>query len=173
MALSATNSIEASMAPKIPPRVYIETSIVSYLTARSTRDLIAAARQELTRTWWGVRRGEFDLVSSQLVLREAGRGDPEAAALRLQALAGVRLLDITDRAIQLAESIIAAALVPAAAADDALHVAIAVDQGVEFLLTWNCRHIANATIWKALSEHCATRGLAVPNICTPDMLIGE
>ncbi|NLS94815.1 MAG: type II toxin-antitoxin system VapC family toxin [Planctomycetaceae bacterium] len=149
--------------------IYIETSIIGYLTARSRDRLIFAGRQELTRQWWRERRHLYDLVTSQLVIDEAGRGDPEAAAERLAYLEDVELLDSSDlRIVALAETLLQESLLPENARSDALHVATAAVHRVEYLLTWNCRHIANADqlpkIYRCLSE----LGYGPPLIVTPD-----
>lgn len=126
--------------------VYVETSIIGYLTARSSSDVVFQARQELTRRWWQQRREEYEIYVSQLVLDEAGAGDPTAAADRLQLLEGFPLVDESAEADRLADVLIARHLLPAKAAADAQHVALAAAAGVDYLLTWNCRHIANADL---------------------------
>jgi predicted nucleic acid-binding protein len=126
------------------PRVYIETTVVSYLTARGSRDLIVAAHQELTQEWWQRRRGEFELYCSQLVIQEASGGHKEAAQRRLQTLQSLSVLEINDAANELARHLAKAAAIPRKATEDALHIALATVHGMDYLLTWNCKHIANA-----------------------------
>lgn len=124
--------------------VYLETTIPSYLTAWPSRDLVIAAHQQVTRDWWEARRRNFELRISQFVLDEASSGDESASEARLQSLDGIPLLDVTESARELAEQILRAGAVPSKAALDAGHIAVAAVHGVDFLLTWNCRHIANA-----------------------------
>jgi hypothetical protein len=148
------------------PRLYIETTIVSYLTARPSRDLVQAAHQQVTREWWA-SRDDFTLFISQFVLDEAGAGDGDAAARRLDALRGATLLDITEEAILLASNLVVGGGLPAKARVDALHVAMAAVHGMDFLLTWNCKHIANAATRERIEELCRVDGFEPPVICTP------
>lgn len=147
------------------PRTYVETSIVSYLTARPSRDLVLAAHQQVTRDWWASRE-RFDLFVSQFVFDEAAAGDPEAAAKRLTVLGETAVLDVTTEVIALAEDLTGAGGLPSEARVDALHVAIAAVHGMD-LLTWNCRHIANATLRGTIEERCRAAGFEPPAICTP------
>jgi predicted nucleic acid-binding protein len=126
-------------------RIYLETSVVSYLAARPSRDMVIAAHQQLTRDWWD-RRFEFELFVADPVLEEASRGDLEAAQRRLAFLEGIPVLTAHPDALGLARSFLAEAALPSNAAIDALHVALAAVHGMDFLLTWNCTHIANARI---------------------------
>ncbi len=147
-------------------KAYVETSIVSYLTARQSRDLVLAAHQQVTRDWWA-NRAAFELFASQFVLDEAAAGDAAAASDRLAALAEAAILEVTDEAIALAEQLIAGGGLPAQARVDALHVATAAVHGMDFLLTWNCTHIANATLRGKIEELCREAGFEPPIICTP------
>jgi len=151
-------------------RVYIETTVVSYLTARPSRDLIIAAHQQITRDWWDLRRGDFELCASQLVLQEAGAGDPDAAQERLAVVKTMVMLDTTESAIALAEELVRAGALPPKAADDALHIAVAAVQSVPYLLTWNCRHMANATMRPLIEAVCVQKGYKAPILCTPEEL---
>jgi predicted nucleic acid-binding protein len=150
----------------VKPKVYIETSVVSYLTARPSRDLVRAAHQQVTRDWWETR-GSFDLFTSQFVHDEATAGDEGAAASRFDALQVAVLLEITDDAILLAERLVAGGGLPPSARVDALHVAIAAVHGIDFLLTWNCRHLANASLRGRIEDLCRAAGFEPPLICTP------
>jgi hypothetical protein len=153
--------------------VYIETSIVGYLTARSRDAVIFQARQELTRDWWHNRRLDYDLVVSELVLDEAGRGDEEAAAERLRLLAGIPILCTEDPRIDaVADELFAAHLLPEKARSDAMHVAIATVHAVEYLLTWNCKHIANANILPRVYRLLTDMGYFPPLIVTPEEFSG-
>jgi hypothetical protein len=138
--------------------VYIETTVVSYLTARPTNDVVMRGHQVLTQGWWANDRPAFDLCTSELVLTEAGRGDPVAAAQRLAAIAGIRQLPITETAIDLANSIAVAISLPVRAQADALHAAVAAVHGIEFLLTWNCRHLANGLFAPTIERTCSAAG---------------
>jgi hypothetical protein len=153
------------------PTVYLETTVVSYLVARPSRDLVIAAHQQLTREWWDTRRGDFDLFVSQAVIREVSAGDPQYASLRLNALSGVPLLEITHEALELAAALIRGGAVPAKAADDALHIATAAYHEADYLLTWNARHIANAQARRAVANVCLTHGYEMPVICNPGELM--
>jgi hypothetical protein len=153
------------------PKIYLETTIPSYLTARPSRDLVTAAHQQITREWWDTRRHTFDLFVSQMVLDEASAGDPEAAAWRLAVLAPLPLLNPRAEGADLAQALLEQVLLPLGAAADALHIAIAVVNGMDYLLTWHCTHIANAALRSPIEAVCRRTGFAVPIICTPDELL--
>lgn len=152
------------------PRTYIETTIVSYLTARMSRDLVRAGEQEITREWWD-RRATFDLYVSQLVLEEAAGGDPDAAKRRLVALQDLQLLQTSDEAIELGRFLLAAGSLPAKAGADALHIAVAAVHGMHYLLSWNCAHIANAMTRRKIESACRRAGYDPPMLCTPRELM--
>jgi hypothetical protein len=152
-------------------RVYIETTFVSYLTARPSRDLIVAGHQQITHDWWETHRGDFELCVSQLVFQEAGVGDPQAAQERMELLAIMTLLEIKEAAISLAEELVRAGALPAKAGNDALHIAVAAIHRVPYLLTWNCRHMANATMRAQIESVCASKGFKAPIICTPEEMM--
>ncbi|MGH7171983.1 MAG: type II toxin-antitoxin system VapC family toxin [Gemmataceae bacterium] len=155
------------------PRVYLETTIPSYLTAWPSRDLVRAAHQQITRDWWHRRRAAFELYISQVVLRECQAGDATAAAERLKILQDLPLLEQTEEATRLAQALVDRVPLPERAAVDALHVAIAAVHGVDYLLTWNCTHIANATLRDPIESVCRENGYEPPAICTPDELLAE
>lgn len=152
------------------PRVYIETTIVSYLTSRPAHDVLLRGRQLLTREWWDRRHADFRLVASSLVILEAGRGDAGAAKTRLDVVQALDLLELDDRARVLAHTLVSPGAIPAKAADDALHIALCAVHAVPYLLTWNFRHIANAEIRLKLGYLCASSGYQLPVICTPEEL---
>lgn len=153
--------------------VYIETSIVGYLTARSRDDVIFQARQKLTQSWWKSSRDDYELVASQLVLDECGAGDADAAAERMELLIGIPLLAASDPQVDsLADALLAADLLPEKARSDAAHVAIATVHRVDYLMTWNCKHIANAATLPAVYHLLAGRGYARPLIVTPEEFSG-
>jgi predicted nucleic acid-binding protein len=153
--------------------VYIETSILGYLTARSTRNLIFAANIEVTKEWWESRRNGFILYVSQVVLDEMLRGDPEIAANRLDILNGVPLVELNQTVRSLAIQFLARSNLPPKASDDAVHIAAATVHGLDYLLTWNCKHIANAQIQRKLEEISLDFGYQLPVICTPYELLGD
>jgi hypothetical protein len=153
-------------------RVYIETSVVSYLTALPSSDLVRAAHQQLTTEWWTKREG-FALFVSDAVLTEVRQGDPAAAARRLAAVDGLQVLAATREANELATALLTAAAMPRKAAIDAVHVAIATVNGMDFLLTWNCTHIANAVMRPRIETVCRDAGFDPPTICTPEELQPE
>lgn len=148
--------------------VYIETSIVGYLTARSSTDVIFQARQELTRRWWADRRDDFDLFISQLVLDEASAGDPSAASERLNLVHGLPLIDTSPEVDRLADLLIDRHLLPRKAVADAQHVATATIAAVDYLLTWNCKHIANADRLPLIYSTLRDEGFDPPLIVTPE-----
>jgi len=152
--------------------VYIETSVASYLTARPSRDVRAAACQNITADWWDKRRSEFDLFISEIVVAEASRGNAEAASRRLNALDGIPELRISDEARALARAMLNDGSFPPKAEIDALHVAVAAVNGIEYLLTWNCTHIANAVMRPRIEQACRENGFEPPVICTPSELLG-
>ena len=152
--------------------VYLETSIISYLAARPSRDLVTAARQQVTREWWARRRASFVVYVSEAVIAEARVGDPAAAARRTEILADLPLLDITPQATRLARTVADALQLPRRAAADAVHIATAAFHSIDFLLTWNSTHIANAELRSIVERACRDSGYTPPILCTPDELMG-
>ncbi len=154
----------------VPRTVYVETSVISYLTAWPSKETVRAAQQELTKEWWDTQRQQFELYTSQFVILEASHGDENAAAERLAVLAQLHALDVTDAATALGNQLLAATPLPAKAAGDALHIAIAAVNGLDYLITWNCRHLANAIISPAVERVCREQGYEPPVICMPHQL---
>jgi hypothetical protein len=152
-------------------KVYVETSVISYLTARPSKTIIGAAHQQITVAWWE-RRSDYELLVSQSVWQECAAGDPVAAQRRLAALEGISVLAVTQDMIRLAESLIEQAIIPAKAIEDALHISVSTLHYVDFLLTWNCRHIANPMIQEKIAVYLEQLGLFLPIICTPEELLG-
>ena len=152
------------------PRVYLETTIISYLTASPIRDLIQAAHQQVTRDWWN-RRDRFDLFVSEAVLEEASRGDAEAAKRRSDALSGISVPGLEERVSDLADRLLQVRAIPRKAVLDAIHIAVAALNGMDCLLTWNCTHIANAAVRGKIERACLDLGLEPPVICTPEELM--
>ena len=155
------------------PKVYVETTIISYLTAWRSPQLVMAANQEATRSWWDSERHRFDLFVSEAVIQEASAGDPDAARRRLDAIEEFEELSITDEVRRLAQALIDETPLPQKANVDALHIATATVNGMDYLLTWNCRHIANATLRNAMHDICRGAGYEMPVICTPPELNEE
>jgi predicted nucleic acid-binding protein len=153
--------------------VYIETSIVGYLTARPSNNLILMANLEATREWWDTRRYQFMLYISQVVLDEVARGDTEIATKRLEIVRDFPLLEVSEAVQNLAAQFLAKSSLPPKAADDALHIAAATVYGLDYLLTWNCKHIANAQIQKKLAQISLDAGYELPTLCTPYELMEE
>ena len=149
--------------------VYIETTVVSYLTARSSRDVVLAAHQTLTREWWRGRTA-YQLRVSQLVLDEAAAGDPLMRARRLRALRGIPVLPLTDAATRLAKELVRQGALPGTAIVDAFHIGVAAAHEVTYLLTWNCKHLGNAAMRGTIETVCRSEGLTPPVICTPQEL---
>src|SRR3972149_3662707 len=146
------------------PKVYLETTIISYLTARSSRDIIIAAHQELTNEWWESRRNHFDLFISHLVIQEARAGDKNAVQKRLDILESIPLLELNENVISLARILLKGNVIPKKAVEDALHIAIAIIHGMDYLLTWNCKHIANAEKQHAITTVCHRNNVEPPII---------
>jgi len=155
----------------VKPKLYVETTIPSLLTAWPSRDVIIAGQQQATRAWWDERRERYQLFVSVLVMKEAKRGDATAVAERIRALRECRVLPFPTEAEDLTRALLASRLIPAKAEADAAHIAIASVHGMDFLLTWNCRHIANATIVEKLRAVCEREGFPAPVICTPHELM--
>ena len=153
-------------------RIYIESTIPSYVVARPARDLIQATHQQLTRDWWDFQREKHEPFTSQLVLDEIARGEVEMAQRRLSLLADVTLLESTEEARELTRSIMDSGLLPAKAEGDAAHIALATVHEMDILLTWNCRHIANAAILGRLRKLVAKQNHTLPEIYTPAELMG-
>jgi len=154
-------------------KVYIETSVISYLTSHASRDLIIVARQELTRDMWPMLLSKFDVFVSALVVQEAGRGDPDASAARLKAVEGMPVLDISDPVRALAQDLIESKAIPDSHLEDALHVAVAAINGMEFLLTWNFGHINNAFTRARIRGVVEAEGYECPELCSPEELFGD
>jgi predicted nucleic acid-binding protein len=152
--------------------VYIETSIFGYLTVRTTESLIIAANIKITQDWWNIRRSSFVLYASEIVEDEATKGDAEMANQRLNFLQSLIFLDLTEEAVELAQEFLKQSNLPPKASNDALHMALATIYGLDYLLTWNCKHMANAQIQRKLSQISSAFGYDLPVICTPYELMG-
>jgi len=154
----------------VKPRIYLESSVISYLAGRLSRDVIVLGNQELTREWWQNHRSEYDMFVSELVLDEIAAGDPDIARRRLSIAEMLPLLAVTEEAERLAPLLLKVAGLAANAETDALHMAIATIHGMDYLLSWNCAHIANAAIRRSIERQCRLSGYEPPVICTPQEL---
>jgi predicted nucleic acid-binding protein len=156
-------------------KLYMETTVPSYLTARPSRDLVVAGHQQITREWWQERRESFQIFVSQLVVDEVSAGDPAAVRERLQAIEDLPLLDITPEVEPLASALlkVKAHVLPRKAATDAAHIALSAVHWMDLLVTWNCVPIANTVMAKAVAKVCEDHGFECPVICTPEELLGE
>lgn len=153
------------------PRLYIETTIPSYLTARRSRDLQLAADQQTTEDWWNQHRRHYECFVSPVVVDEVARGDAAFAAARMGKLAGLTVLPVSDAAQELTMRLLAEGIIPPIAADDAAHLGVAAAHAMDFLLTWNCKHINNPHLIRRIERACTSVGLTCPIICTPAELM--
>jgi len=151
-------------------KVYVESSVISYITARPSRDLVVSARQAITNEWWEQKRKKYDVYISELVIEEIASGDKEAAQKRLDAVKAIPNLEITETAKELASLLISSGAVPDNSPEDALHIGLAAAQGVEYLLTWNFKHINNATKRADITQLIESQGFLSPVLCSPEEL---
>lgn len=152
---------------------YIETTIPSYYTARNARSILQASRQLATREWWDGGWSGFELVTSTETLNEAGEGDPEMAKARLELLRGIRILPVTEAAGDLARALVSSGLVPAIASPDAVHIALASVYQIDFLVTWNFKHIANPHTRERMRTRINDSGFRMPVMCSPEELLND
>ncbi len=155
------------------PSLYLETTIPSYLVARPSRDILVLARQELTRRWWEGERAGYELTASPAVIEEVGRGDPEAVERRLELMDQVQLLEARPEVDELAMKVRRALNIPEKAALDAYHLAFSMFYEIDYLLTWNCTHLANAGCIRLLARFARNEGLWLPVICTSEQMVPE
>ena len=151
-------------------KVYVESSVISYITARPSRDLVVSARQAITNEWWEQKRKKYDVYISELVIEEIASGDKEAAQKRLDVVKAIPNLEITETAKELAGLLISSGAVPDNSPEDALHIGLAAAQGVEYLLTWNFKHINNATKRADITQLIESQGFLSPVLCSPEEL---
>ncbi len=152
--------------------VYIDTSVVSYLTARPAQDMVTAVRQIETIEWWTTQSPHFELFSSDVAIEEAKQGHPEAAQRRIEVLRELTILTVTLDASDLADALIEGRAVPAEAEDDARHIAVATVNNIDYILTWNFTHIANTVTMPLITDVCEQQGYNSPIITTPNQLQG-
>jgi len=154
-------------------KIYLETTIPSYLVARASRDLLIAAHQQVTRTWWDEHRGNYDLFVSEFVIAEIAFGEEAMAEARRSVLAAFPLLEVNESVRELTRVIIGSGILPPKATTDAAHIAVATIHQIDFLLTWNCRHINNAGIKRRMQSFLASQEYVLPTICTPEELMED
>jgi hypothetical protein len=150
--------------------VYIESSVISYLTARPSNDLVKSARQAITEEWWQKEKTRFTIFVSTLVEEEISRGNPEAAQRRLEVSDKIQNLSISSDAKEIAEVLISTGAVPSNSEEDALHIGIATAHGMHFLLTWNFKHINNAETKSVINKTIESLGYIAPILCLPEEL---
>jgi len=155
------------------PTAYIETTIPSYYTARSSRSILQASRQLVTREWWDAGCSGFDLATSTETLNEVSEGDAAMARERLDLLNGVRILPVTREVAELARLLVTSGLVPDTAAPDAIHIALASVHHIDFLVTWNFKHIANPHIRERMRGKINDSGHRMPVMCSPEELLND
>jgi hypothetical protein len=151
-------------------KVYVETSVIGYLTSWPSGDLIVAARQKITRDWWRDAPGRFELVVSEAVVREANVGDAKAIEDRMSAIRGLAILPPSQETKELVDVLLAQGAVPISEPEDAAHIAFAAVNGIEYLVSWNLKHIVNAAMRKKINSVCEAAGYVPPLICTPEEL---
>ncbi len=154
-------------------RIYLESTIPSYLVARPARDLLQAARQQLTRDWWELKRGQHELFSSQVVLDEVAAGEATMARRRLKLLRDIPLLELSAAANRLGRDSLLSGVLPVSADGDAAHIAVATVHRMDILLTWNCRHIANVALQHRLRRLVEGKGFNLPALATPEEFMGD
>lgn len=153
------------------PTLYIETTILSYLAARASRDIIVQAHQQITWDWWESQRERYKLYISEIVLQEIMEGDPEAVKRRESFISNLAILDMSDAVRKLARELATFLNIPQRAELDALHLSFAIEYEMDYLLTWNCSHLANGLIIRKLKEFELETSRLVPVIVTPEELI--
>jgi hypothetical protein len=153
--------------------VYIESSVISYFTARPSRDVVVSARQAITENWWRNQKSKYEVFISGLVIQEISEGDGEAAQKRLEVIEGTPLLAMPEEALELAKDLLIQGAVPLNSEEDAFHIAIAAVSGINFLLTWNFKHINNAHTKALISSVIETHGFICPILCSPEELGAE
>lgn len=152
-------------------KVYIETSVISYLTAKPSRDIIVAGHQQITTEWWHKAKNKFDCYISQIVIAEIGQGDKSASSNRLKAVQQIPELGYNLEIENLAIQYLKLLNIPEKAKLDAFHLAFAVIYKIDFLLSWNCKHIANAMVNYKIKDFNYSKSLFVPFLCTPQELL--
>ena len=154
-------------------KVYIETSFISYLCGKRSDNLIISSNQKITHDWWDKRKQFYNLFSSELVYQEIIKGDKVASIERIKVFDSFDLLELNDMVKRMAGTLLAKRVLSAKAAVDAMHIALATVSGMDYLLTWNCKHIANAELQKQVLSVCTIEGHSMPVICTPLELMGR
>ena len=151
--------------------VYIETTVVGNIAGRTHTNPLMAARQSITRNWWGTALSRYEVFASELVISECNGGDPTAAAERILVLEGVPLIQSSPDAETLVKALIDGHAVPASEPRDAAHIAIAATNGIDFLASWNFKHIINPSTTRMIESICRDCGFEPPLLCTPEQLL--
>lgn len=155
------------------PSLYVETSVIGYLTSWPRQDVTVAGHQNTTKLWWSTAVERFDLFVSQVVVRECSDGDSDAVRARLASIDDRSVLPITLETEALAAALVQGNAVPESQPNDALHIALAAVHRVQYLVSWNFRHIVNASLRPAIERVCREAGYHPPIICTPEELLEE
>ncbi len=150
--------------------VYVESSVISYITAKPKRDVVVSARQALSIEWWESKRSQYEVYISELVIEEIASGDSNAAQKRLDIIKNITTLEATLEAKNLAGLLISEGAVPENSPEDALHIGLAAAQGADYLLTWNFKHINNASTRMKIVKVIESQGFACPILCSPEEL---
>ena len=158
---------------EIKPKLYVETTIISYLVARTSNDASLVYRQQITQQLWEEFANDFEFVVSDIVVSEILRGDVVAAQRRFDVVANLTILDLSPDADKLAQDMIEAGAVPPQARSDAQHIAVAAVNSIDYLVSWNYKHIVNETKRQPIDEVCRAAGFQPPTICTPIEIIEE
>ncbi len=153
------------------PKVYIETTIPSYLAAKPSRDIIVAAQQQVTAEWWNGSHHRYDLFISEAVIDECSAGDQEAADRRLKFIGKLPALKITEDVVRFALLYGKILAIPEKSKVDAVHLALAVNYEMDYLLTWNCKHLAHGEVRTKIHQYNMRNGLFEPMIVTPSELL--
>ena len=172
--MSALNEFKRTMSTekiKYNSSLYLESTIPSYLVARQSRDIIIASHQQITQEWWSKRKNDFEIFVSIFVKDEVSLGNKNLAQQRLEVISKFPMLEVTKEVEYLSARFLDGGVIPKKAGRDATHIAISAVHGIEFLMTWNCKHIANASIIRRLERICIEEGYLCPIICTPEELL--
>ena len=153
------------------PIVYVETTVISYLTSRPSPNLTIASRQWMTREWWNNYADRFELVISSLVLREISQGDLKTAQKRRELVSTIRVLEVSEESLELSRKLVEAEAVPLVADRDALHIALAACHHIQYLVSWNFKHIVNPTKQQLIAKVCQEANYQPVIICTPEELV--
>lgn len=151
-------------------RIYIETSVISFLTARPSKDVVLAGHQASTQIFWE-RKRDYELFISDMVIQECEKGDPDCALSRIQAIKGLPVLNVDKDVENLASELIRQSAIPRNSPEDAIHIAVASVSAIDFILTWNFKHINNPFMKNQIRTVILNQGYTMPEICSPEELL--